>query len=70
MLLGKVLIKQEKLDDAIAAYRQAIALKADFAWAYKDLGDVLSRQNKVAEATEAYRRAMQLDPGIFDSALP
>lgn len=68
--LGNVYCWQEQFDKAIAAYRQAIAIKADFAWAYKGLGDALSKHNQVAEATEAYRQAMQLDPYIFDSALP
>src|SRR5205823_3937713 len=61
---------QKKLTEAEAAYRQAIALKPDFAWAYHHLGIALAAQKKLADAVEAFCKADQLlpdDPDIRDT---
>jgi tetratricopeptide (TPR) repeat protein/SAM-dependent methyltransferase len=52
-----------RLDDAIALYRQAIALKPDLAAAHNNLGSALSEQGKFEEAEAGYRRALALQPG-------
>jgi len=51
---------EQKLDDAIDAYKQAIQLKGnDYAWAWNGLANTLHLQKKSDEAIEAYRQALQ-----------
>ena len=50
------------LDRAVAAYRTAIRLKPDYAWAHSKLGVALAGQGKVDEAVAAYRTAIRLKP--------
>jgi tetratricopeptide (TPR) repeat protein len=60
--LGNALSRQGKVDEAIAAYREAIRLRPDFAQAHTYLGDTLLTQGKTAEAIAAYREAIRLKP--------
>lgn len=56
-------LKQEgKLEEAIAAYHQAIEHKPKFYCSHHNLGDVLSKLNRWDEAANAYRRAIELNP--------
>ena len=55
---------QEELDDAVAAYREAIRLKSDYAEAYFNLSTVLQEQERFDEAKEAYEEAIRLKPDI------
>lgn len=50
------------LDEAVASYRQALAIKPDYAEAYGDLGNVLKEQGKYDQAIASYRRAVALKP--------
>ena len=45
--LGKTLVDQGKLDEAIAEYRSAMRLKPDFALAHSNLGDALRNQGRL-----------------------
>ncbi|QIR37173.1 tetratricopeptide repeat protein [Tolypothrix sp. PCC 7910] len=63
--LGKVLEKKQKWDDAIAAYRRAIALNPDDSRSHKHLGDILAERGQINEASLCYRRALQFQPRIF-----
>ena len=56
--------RHEKLDDAIAAYREAIRLKPDYAEAHYNLGCVLYDQEKFDEAEAEFAEARRLKPGI------
>src|ERR1044072_8174132 len=58
--LGIVLQDQLRLDDAIAAYRRAIALDPTHANAHSNLGVVLRATGKVAEAETAYGAAIRI----------
>ncbi len=49
-------------DDAINAYKQAIAAKPDNASYYNNLGNVLGRSGKIDEARAAYTKSAELDP--------
>src|SRR6266481_2553496 len=60
--LGNALMGQGKSDEAIAAYRQAIAIKPDFAEAHSNLGNALFGQRKLDGAVAAYRRALSIKP--------
>ena len=48
------------MDEAVAQYQQALALKPDFAEAHNNLGTALQDQGKVDEAVAQYRRALGL----------
>lgn len=49
-------------DEAINAYKQAIAAKPEVASYYNNLGNVLGRSGKVDEAKAAYTKSAELDP--------
>ncbi len=51
-----------RLEEAIAGYRQALALAPMFAEAHCNLGVVQERQGKLQDATESFRRAAELKP--------
>ncbi len=59
---GNALAAQKKPDEAIAAYGQAIALRADFAEAHFALGIALVNRRRFAEAIGAYRTVIALRP--------
>lgn len=52
-----------RLDEAIAAYRQAVELAPENPEARRDLGLVLARAGRTGEAVDAYREALRLDGG-------
>ena len=60
--LGIALRDQNKLEEAVAAYRKAIELKPDYAEAHYNLGIALRDQKKPAEAEAAFRKAIELKP--------
>lgn len=57
----------ERLDDAEALLRKAVAIAPDFHQALGNLGRVLIDSNKSAEAVETYRRLIGLKPGDYDA---
>ena len=61
--MGHALQRQEKFDQAIAAYREAIRLKPDEASYHASMGFALQLDGKVDEAITAYREAIRLKPG-------
>ena len=60
---------QGKLDEAIAAYREAIRLKPELAKAYSALVLALKAQGKLDEAVAAYREAIRLKPDNAEAHL-
>jgi serine/threonine protein kinase/Tfp pilus assembly protein PilF len=58
--LGNVLQKSGRPDEAIAAYREAIRLKKDFAEAHNNLGIALKGKGRLDEAIDEYREAIRL----------
>jgi tetratricopeptide (TPR) repeat protein len=61
---GRTLEQEERLDEAIAWYRQAIAVNPTENWAYGKLGDALSRKGDWDGAIAAYQEATRLPPEI------
>ncbi len=58
--LGNTLKELGRLDEAEASYRQAIALKSDFAEAHYNLGVTLKELGRLDEAEGSYRQAIAL----------
>jgi Flp pilus assembly protein TadD len=61
-LLGVALLCQEKMNEAIVAFRESIGLQPDFAEAHRNLARTLIRQGKLREAVVEFREAIRLDP--------
>jgi Tfp pilus assembly protein PilF len=64
---GVALQEAGQLDQAIAAYREAIRLDPDLSMAHNNLGVALSDKGQLDEAMPLYRKAIQLDA---NNALP
>ena len=60
--LGDLLTQQDKIDEALAAYLQAIALDPSLVMAHNNLGNLLVKQGKIDDALDAYKRAINLEP--------
>ena len=56
------LFRQGKLDAAIAAYREAIAVNPGFPHAHHNLGEALVKAGRLDEAEVAFGRAVELNP--------
>jgi len=59
---GWVLFWQRRLDEAAAAFQEAIRREPGQARAWAGLGDVRLERDEYAAAREALRRALQIDP--------
>ncbi|HEX5093750.1 MAG TPA: tetratricopeptide repeat protein [Burkholderiales bacterium] len=64
---GNASREQGRLDDAIAGYRQALALAPDHAIAHLNLGSALLDQGRLDEAQASLRRAIVLEPGLAEA---
>ena len=60
--LGCTLEGEGKIDEAIAAYEQALQLKPDLGEAHYNLGIVLVKVGRVPEAIEHYQLALRVKP--------
>ena len=60
--LGIVLGKQNKLEEAIAQYRQAVRSKPDYADAHLSLGNSLRESGRPADALACYQQALRHKP--------
>lgn len=56
------LVAEGKMDDAVARYREAIALDADFADGWQGLALALNQMGRHPEAIEAAKRLCELTP--------
>ena len=61
--LGLVLVKQGRIDEAVANHRYSLHLKPDNPLAYNNLGNVLRDLGQLDEALDCYREALRLNPG-------
>ncbi|NJD01545.1 MAG: tetratricopeptide repeat protein [Ruminiclostridium sp.] len=84
-MLGYILSKKGKYDEAVFYFNQAILLEPNYAEAYYYLGMVLACQSKMDEAIEKFRKTLQIQPlnanahkylglalaaqGVFDEAI-
>jgi tetratricopeptide (TPR) repeat protein len=60
--LGEALVKQEKLDEAIARMSAALAAKNDLAYAYYWRGQAYQRNKQVARMADDYQAFLKLKP--------
>src|SRR4029077_19660204 len=60
--LGIVLSQQGEADQAIEHYRQAVALRPDYAEAHYNLGRLLVEHGHLADAIAHYERAAAINP--------
>lgn len=67
--LGSALRRLGKLDESIAACREATRLDPDFADAYNNLANALVDRQRDAEAVEALNRLIALRPQVIDQRL-
>ncbi len=65
--LGNAWKEKGGLDEAIAFYQRAIALKPDLARAYNNLGNCLSDAGRLDEAITSFGQAVKLDPAFVDA---
>ena len=63
-LLGAILLKARRFDEAEERLRRAIALAPSFAKPHEDLGLLLAQQRRHGEAEEMLRRAVNLDASL------
>jgi len=61
--LGKALRRMGRVDEALAHFRQAVAIRPAYALAYASLGTALSQTGHVEEAVSNYRKALEIEPG-------
>ena len=65
--LATALQAQDRYDEAITHYQQALTHEGTYAPAYNNLGTALRAQGKVDEAIAAYQRALDLRPEYPDA---
>jgi tetratricopeptide (TPR) repeat protein len=67
--LGVTLQDHGKPVEAIAAYRQAIRLKPDYAEAFKNQGDALKKLKRLDEALKSYDTALAFKPDYAEALI-
>ena len=60
--LGTALQGDGRFDEAIAHYRRAIALRADYAPAYNNLASTLKSKGQLTDAIATYEQALRVQP--------
>jgi len=61
-ILGNVLNKQGRTEEAIEHYLHALQIKPDYEKAHYNLGNVLNEQGRTEEAKEHYLQALRINP--------
>ena len=61
-LLGSLLVKEGKVDEAMALYAQALKYRPDDPEAHFFVGNALERKGRLDEAVAEYRRALWFEP--------
>src|SRR5262249_27226349 len=65
--LGMVYHDQERFDDALFAFQQAIGFDSNLAVAYQNMGKSLGRMRRFDESIAAFDRAIQLQPDFVNA---
>lgn len=65
--LGNLCLARGQRAEAVALYRRALALNAEFAEAYNSLGAALVEQGERAQAAACFARALELTPELIET---
>jgi tetratricopeptide (TPR) repeat protein len=65
--LGNVLVKEDRLDEAIAHYRRSLVLDTLYVEVDNNIGIALGKQGNLAEAIEHYRRAVRMKTDYYEA---
>jgi tetratricopeptide (TPR) repeat protein len=65
--LGVSLMRQGRLQEAIAHYTEALRIAPDFAKSHYNLGVALERQGRIQEATDRYAEALRIEPNLVEA---
>jgi Flp pilus assembly protein TadD len=65
--LGAILLRQRRIDEAIAQFQRAVDIAPGYFLARANLGAALLLRGRVDEAITQYRKALELDPGDAES---
>jgi tetratricopeptide (TPR) repeat protein len=60
--LGNTLLQQNKVDEAITHFQEALQIKPDYAQAWYNLGNALLQKGQVDEAITHFQKALQIKP--------
>ena len=61
--MGNVLVKMERIDEAIDSYRGAVRTRPDFSDAHANLATALTQKGDVAGAINHFKLALRSEPG-------
>jgi tetratricopeptide (TPR) repeat protein len=62
--LGEAMYEQERIDEAVSYYWQALRLKPDYAEVYNNLGVALADQERFEAAIDNYLKALKIEPQL------
>jgi tetratricopeptide (TPR) repeat protein len=65
--LGIAYANQDRLDEAISAFKTALLFRPDFANAHNDIGNIYVKQNRLNEAISAFKTATQFKPDYAEA---
>jgi tetratricopeptide (TPR) repeat protein len=67
LYLGSALVRDGRVDDAIANFTEALRIRPTSYDAWNSLGNALSRQGKFSEAFRAYSESLKFNPRFADA---
>jgi Flp pilus assembly protein TadD len=65
-LRGNVLVADERFDEAVVAFRRAVALGSKDPFVYANLGAALASLGRLGEAVDAFTEALRLNPDLTE----
>ncbi|MCX7594362.1 MAG: tetratricopeptide repeat protein [Fischerella sp.] len=65
--LGNVLFRQDKKEDAIKAYQEAIRIDPKYALAHNAIGIIFAQQQRWEDAIAEYKKALEINPDYGDA---
>ena len=65
--LGRVLLSQARVPDAIARFEQALRLNPDLAGAHNDLGMALAQTGRIKEAIAHFEQALRINSNLAEA---
>lgn len=66
-MLGVIYVRLGRMDEALGAYEQALALNPDYPEVHNNIGNAMARMERVDEAIKHYRHALTLNPNYAEA---